>query len=455
MNVFVLFWASLFVLFRQYPVALGFLVPTLQVHCRRSVDAPPVLQNNVDGAFDNDSSQSSVMTGLSRGSFSEEQNQLIEMKKQQVISQLEIGAEEVLSILSIVFDTTLQGTVTPTDIVTCCDALDNLEQTSAEKSDEFPSSSDILKYLRRRALEFRRYSLLAKIQAQDYDSYVATASFLSPSRIPRQELPNVQDIPYNNKDQTVPSTALVDVNGVPLVPDCELDNVEFDDSLLDKLLLYIFRSLVTEHTGGVTSDKEGINGLLEQGRTFMLQKGQTPEAQHQMVYNTLKSLMTPILPPFYRLFMSGIIPKVNSPWDGKQLGPWFYAPFLTSFVTPTFFGFLVGPSRPNRRRDGALGGLVVEKCKFLQESGCKGLCLHQCKLPAQKFFAEELGLPLTVSPNFVTQECQWSFGEVPLLPSEDPAFPSGCLNGCSSRIELFATIGKDAARKVDLCNYSG
>ena len=29
---------------------------------------------------------------------------------------------------------------------------------------------------------------------------------------------------------------------------------------------------------------------------------------------------------------------------GTQLGPWFYAPALTSFVTPTFFGFLVGES---------------------------------------------------------------------------------------------------------------
>ena len=42
-----------------------------------------------------------------------------------------------------------------------------------------------------------------------------------------------------------------------------------------------------------------------------------------------------------------------------------------------------GPSRTNRRKDGELGGIVVEKCKFLQESGCKGLCLHQCKLPVR------------------------------------------------------------------------
>ena len=86
-----------------------------------------------------------------------------------------------------------------------------------------------------------------------------------------------------------------------------------------------------------------------------------------------------------------------------------------------------------RRKDGALGGLVVEKCKFLQESGCKGLCLNQCKLPAQQFFSDALGLALTVSPNFETQECQWSFGETALPPEEDPDFPKGCLAGCPTR----------------------
>ena len=42
-------------------------------------------------------------------------------------------------------------------------------------------------------------------------------------------------------------------------------------------------------------------------------------------------------------------------------------------------------------------------------------------------------MPLTVSPNFETQECQWSFGEEPLPPADDPDLPSGCLTGCSSR----------------------
>ena len=117
---------------------------------------------------------------------------------------------------------------------------------------------------------------------------------------------------------------------------------------------------------------------------------------------------------------------------GRQLGPWFYAPALTAVVAPYAFGFLVGPASLNRRADGELGGLVVEKCKFLQESSCKGMCLNSCKLPAQELFGE-LGLPLRVSPNFETQECQWSFGEEAPPPAEDPTWPKGCIVGCTSR----------------------
>ena len=110
----------------------------------------------------------------------------------------------------------------------------------------------------------------------------------------------------------------------------------------------------------------------------------------------------------------------------------FYAPYLTSVVAPFAFGFLVGPGAVNRRADGALGGLVVEKCKFLQESNCKGLCLHQCKRPAEALF-DELGVPLHVSPNFATQECHWSWGVDAPPVDDDPDWPAGCIAGCPSR----------------------
>lgn len=296
-------------------------------------------------------------------------------------------------------------------------------------------------------LTLKRRNVLSNILKESRDDYIKVASFLS-NRIPRDELPNLQDIP--------PPIAPLEAASTDLTPDCALPNVTYSDSVLDDVLLGVFRSLVQDEIK-YSSPQRGIKGLLEEGRHYMLSEEGTPDNQHSFVRRVLAGLMTPFLPPFYRIFMAGIIPATenNDPewlvkasrWvvqqlpeymqeefpEGKQLGPWFYAPWLTSVVTPTFLNFLVGPSRINRRKDGALGGIVVEKCKFLQESGCKGLCLHQCKLPAQQFFADNLGVPLTVQPNFATQECQWSWGEVPVPHQEDPAWPTGCLSGCPTR----------------------
>ena len=374
--------------------------------------------------------------------------------------------------------------ITPMDVVSACDAIDDamMMGQSSSSSSSLPFANRIS--LRRRVHEYGRYRLLVGMMKANYEAYVKTSEFLCPNRISRMDLPNVQDVRYraktNDAEESSTSSSLAsmaidgdwvvgggsgdkerqdggdDDDGTSLVPDCELENLAYDDNPLDRALLYVFRNLVSDYTQlGTKREISGIRGLLAQGREYMtmeLPEGTTyaehAERQHDMVKTTLGKLMTPILPPFYRIFMSGIVPNIGTEYDGKRYGPWFYAPYLTSIVTPVFFGFLVGPSRPNRRRDGQRGGLVVEKCKFLQESGCKGLCLNQCKLPAQEFFAETLGMELYVRPNFETQECQWSFGEMPPPVEDDASFPRGCLVGCESRT---AMAGRKRGKADLLC----
>ena len=58
------------------------------------------------------------------------------------------------------------------------------------------------------------------------------------------------------------------------------------------------------------------------------------------------------------------------------------------------------------------------------------ICAKMCKAPTQRFFAEQWGVPLTMSPNFETGECQLVFGEEPIPIEEDPTIPPGCLTRC-------------------------
>lgn len=333
--------------------------------------------------------------------------------------------------------------------------------TTTEGSDAFSAAAGLW------ATRLTRRVALERLLQRDRPAYLETVAFLG-ARLPRGSLPNRQGFTVRAADGATALAHAAPFDEAQLVADCALTNVTAAPSPLDVVLLALFRSKVQAETGG-KSPTPGLAGLLDEGRTYMLKPGITPADQQQMVVNTLGWLMTPLLPPFYRLFMSGLVPSLargDPAWlvdgvqalaaklprdgegaqrlpPGQQIGPWFYAPALTAVVTPTAFGFLVGPSAVNRRQDGRLGGLVVEKCAFLQESGCKGMCLNICKLPAQAFFADTLGLPLAVSPNFETQECQWSFGETPAPPEADPAWPQGCLVGCPTRAEV-------RARKLEL-----
>ena len=45
------------------------------------------------------------------------------------------------------------------------------------------------------------------------------------------------------------------------------------------------------------------------------------------------------------------------------------------------------------------------------------------KHPTQKFFTEEIGLPVTLTPNYETFECQFSYGATPPDPADDAAPP--------------------------------
>jgi hypothetical protein len=75
-------------------------------------------------------------------------------------------------------------------------------------------------------------------------------------------------------------------------------------------------------------------------------------------------------------------------------------------------------------------GLYVKRCRFLEESGCASVCVNSCKIPTQNFFVQNMGLPLTMTPNYETGECQFSFGLTPNESEELDAKMTPCLMRC-------------------------
>ena len=76
-------------------------------------------------------------------------------------------------------------------------------------------------------------------------------------------------------------------------------------------------------------------------------------------------------------------------------------------------------------------GVKIKKCRYLEESGCVGMCINMCKIPTQKFFTESFGIPLTMTPNFEDFSCEMVFGRTPPpLETEEaashPCLPTTC-----------------------------
>ena len=51
-------------------------------------------------------------------------------------------------------------------------------------------------------------------------------------------------------------------------------------------------------------------------------------------------------------------------------------------------------------------GVLVERCRYLEQSGCAAVCINSCKVPTQEFFAKNMGLQLTMTPNYEDFSCQ-------------------------------------------------
>jgi len=83
---------------------------------------------------------------------------------------------------------------------------------------------------------------------------------------------------------------------------------------------------------------------------------------------------------------------------------------------------------------GAGHGVLVKRCRYLEESGCASICINSCKIPTQTFFALDMGLPLTMKPNYEDFSCQFSFGLTPPNETDDEAFSTECFTSCPTAL---------------------
>ncbi|XP_072996769.1 beta-carotene isomerase D27, chloroplastic isoform X2 [Typha latifolia] len=135
----------------------------------------------------------------------------------------------------------------------------------------------------------------------------------------------------------------------------------------------------------------------------------------------LESLFPPLILVLFKMLIAPI-------YGGR------IASMMVARATALSCQWLMGPCSVNSiiLPDGSscASGVLVEKCKYLEESKCVGICINTCKLPTQTFFKDYMGVPLHMEPNFTDYSCQFNFGVLPPASVTDKALTEPCLEIC-------------------------
>jgi Beta-carotene isomerase D27-like, C-terminal len=167
------------------------------------------------------------------------------------------------------------------------------------------------------------------------------------------------------------------------------------------------------------------------------QKPKHPNAPYRIqsaAQQVLRNMFPPWLPTWYRILFAQPFPQFSARMNAAvtaALGVWLMGECTvndilvpvdttTSTTTNETTVWVVGPNQ----------GVLVTRCRFLEESQCASICLHSCKIPTQNFFQQQMGVPLLMEPNYTTGQCQFSFGVVPNVTTETLLVQTPCLTRC-------------------------
>lgn len=221
------------------------------------------------------------------------------------------------------------------------------------------------------------------------------------------------------------------IEGPPI--DTKPDYASINGSLgpfVDSLLMSLFRFKLAERLNRPDDDirvpdsKLALNdfaGIVEITSAMNSQYNNRTQVQE-----LAREVLVSLFPPF-------ILDRYPS---------WFAQPFpvfsakMCAWATVVGGTWLMGECEvndvPEMENGGKYQGVLVKRCRFLEESQCASICVNSCKIPTQNFFRQSMGLALTMTPDYETGECQFAYGRLPTEEEEREARETPCLQRCPS-----------------------
>ena len=190
----------------------------------------------------------------------------------------------------------------------------------------------------------------------------------------------------------------------------------YRDRWLDRVMIHLLTAKLSKAVGKDTA-LQGYAGLVDVSKQLMQQHD--AETQQAVVGNLLRSL----IPAFVLALIRTLVPPTRrilewNAWFASQWFEWLVGPCALQTVE------VIGVNGEVRTQR---SGVQIKKCRYLEQSGCVGMCVNLCKLPTQTFFAQEFGFPLTMTPNFEDLSCEMAFGRIAPSIETEPVYDQPCL----------------------------
>lgn len=203
------------------------------------------------------------------------------------------------------------------------------------------------------------------------------------------------------------------------------------DNLLDRLFIWLFSRKMANAINADTP-KRGYSGFVDLSKQIM--QGRSAAEQQAAVARVLQSLVpAPVLWVIRTVFSPTRLVCVLNAWFAAQMFEWLVGPCEVGEAE------VQGENGEVRSQPSAV---QIQKCRYLEDSQCVGMCVNMCKLPTQTFFTEKFGIPLTMTPNFDDLSCTMVFGQLPPAFDRDEALREPCLSECDAGNSLAAPCPK-------------
>ncbi|XP_041009002.1 beta-carotene isomerase D27, chloroplastic-like [Juglans microcarpa x Juglans regia] len=193
----------------------------------------------------------------------------------------------------------------------------------------------------------------------------------------------------------------------------------YNDNWFDLVAINHLSQSVQAATG-IRNSKSGYESLVEAAK--VASQNFNPIQQKEVIIQALE-----------RAFPRPILSLIKILLPQSKFAREYFAVFTT-----VFFAWLVGPCEVrelelNGRREKNV--VHIKKCRFLEETGCVGLCVNLCKMPSQTFIKDSFGIPVNMVPNFDDMSCEMIFGQDPPASTEDPALKQPCYKQCKAKLK--------------------